>query len=259
MKVLISGYERVILLSQYIGECQPEAQINGFAGSNLIALLCSKYLAIFSCNSIIRQMYKVFFKDRTVFFTSDLSSALKKYNGLFFNYGSLDALSSVVKAFLYLEVVKELYLIHPDTDKMWKDFTKLFKFVKASGGLVKNKSGEVLIIKRSGLWDLPKGKLDKNEAFEKAALREVTEECGIQELEIENELTTTFHTYMLDGVSVLKETRWYSMIYKGNDKPKPQLAENITNALWVQPDEISYISGNTYASILDVFRKADLY
>ena len=45
-----------------------------------------------------------------------------------------------------------------------------------------NESGEFLIIKRNGVWDLPKGKLEKGEDFETAALREVEEETGLEEM-----------------------------------------------------------------------------
>ncbi len=46
MKFLISGNDNVFLLSQYIGDFKPEAQVNGLSGCKIIALICSKYLAI---------------------------------------------------------------------------------------------------------------------------------------------------------------------------------------------------------------------
>lgn len=41
--VRISGNDKVIRLSQYMGDFHLEAHVNGFAGSNFIALLCNKY------------------------------------------------------------------------------------------------------------------------------------------------------------------------------------------------------------------------
>ena len=44
---------------------------------------------------------------------------------------------------------------------------------------------EVLLIQRSGLWDIPKGKVEKNETATEAAIREAEEEIGILSNEIE--------------------------------------------------------------------------
>ena len=35
--------------------------------------------------------------------------------------------------------------------------------IKAAGGVVENKDGKILMMKRLGFWDLPKGKADPNE------------------------------------------------------------------------------------------------
>ena len=51
--------------------------------------------------------------------------------------------------------------------------------VLAAGGLV-TRDGDILVVHRPKYddWSLPKGKLDKGEDFEQAALREVWEETG---------------------------------------------------------------------------------
>jgi len=60
------------------------------------------------------------------------------------------------------------------------------KEVKAAGGVVlrdRNGGGvEVLVVHRPRYddWSLPKGKLDRGESFEEAALREVLEETGLR-------------------------------------------------------------------------------
>jgi 8-oxo-dGTP diphosphatase len=53
--------------------------------------------------------------------------------------------------------------------------------VLAAGGLVL-RDGEVAVVHRPRYddWSLPKGKLDKGEDFEQAALREVWEETGLR-------------------------------------------------------------------------------
>ena len=46
----------------------------------------------------------------------------------------------------------------------------MFKVVEAAGGVVSNKNGEILFIRRMGKWDLPKGKIEKGESLEQACL-----------------------------------------------------------------------------------------
>ena len=47
--------------------------------------------------------------------------------------------------------------------KLLKEVFSEFKYVTAAGGIVENVKGQVLLMKRSGKWDLPKGKTKKNE------------------------------------------------------------------------------------------------
>ena len=203
-------------------------------------------------------MYKVFFKDRTVFFSDDFNTVIAENEGLFFKYGSKRVLKAVMKGFYYLDEIDKLYLIGKDMDKMWKDFQSAFTLVRAGGGLIRNEKGEVLFIKRNGLWDLPKGKLDADEKILETAIREVKEECGLQNIEAGEKLAVTYHTYPLKEKFILKETSWFNMFASSDQKLVPQEIENITSAMWVKPSEISYLSGNTYASIKDVLKKAAL-
>jgi len=50
-------------------------------------------------------------------------------------------------------------------------------------------------MRRRDRWDLPKGKVNLGETFEQTAVREVMEECGLQELEIINPMLSTYHSY----------------------------------------------------------------
>ena len=67
----------------------------------------------------------------------------------------------------------EMNVYGENIEEIWEDFTHMFKVIEAAGGLVKNKNNELLFIRRMGKWDLPKGKIEKGESLEQAALREV--------------------------------------------------------------------------------------
>ena len=91
----------------------------------------------------------------------------------------------------------------------------------------------MLFIFRNGVWDLPKGKVDKHETTHEAAIREVEEECGISHLQMVKKLPSTYHIYQSPykktmGKWILKETYWYEMKYVGHDEGIPQEEENIT-------------------------------
>ncbi|MFW5820627.1 MAG: NUDIX hydrolase [Bacteroidota bacterium] len=203
-------------------------------------------------------MYKVFFNDRTVFFTDDFQECLKRNSGLFYKFGSEEAFRELMDVFYDLETVSEFYLFHQQLDSLWKEFTATFRLIEAAGGVVKNRKDEVLIMKRRGKWDLPKGKVDSDESLEQTALREVKEECGISNLSNGKKITETYHTYKVNNEKVLKRTTWFEMYYEGIDEASPQKEEDITEIKWLRPAEMSFIYDNTYASIIDVFIEAGL-
>jgi 8-oxo-dGTP pyrophosphatase MutT (NUDIX family) len=203
-------------------------------------------------------MYKVFFKDRTVFFRDDFPEAFRTKSGLFYKYESRESLAEIVSAFFHLEKINTLYLFHNNLDFLKTQFNSLFQPVRAAGGLVRNTRKEFLIIRRNGLWDLPKGKFEMGENSEQAALREVSEECGIESLEMKDFILKTFHAYKQDGKAYLKETDWFEMRVENDIKTSPELKENITEVRWLKPDEASSLQKNTYPLILDVLAEAKI-
>ncbi|MHC1708397.1 MAG: NUDIX hydrolase [Bacteroidales bacterium] len=129
---------------------------------------------------------------------------------------------------------------------------KTFKVVKAAGGLVFNEKGELLVIKRHGLWDLPKGKLHPDENLAEAGIREVSEETGLSGLQIIDKAGETLHLYFNKNRFHIKDTCWYRMTYKGNETPVPQLEEDITEVRWCNKTEIPEILENTYSSLKEI-------
>jgi 8-oxo-dGTP pyrophosphatase MutT (NUDIX family) len=141
------------------------------------------------------------------------------------------------------------------TDKPSALFTKLrkrFKVIKAAGGVVFNEHGELLLIKRLGLWDLPKGKLEEGEDQRLAALREVHEECGLNFLGILKKMANTYHVYFLKGRWILKKTAWYKMIAWGDISVQPQLEEHITEVRWVEQAFLKSPEFETYDSLKEL-------
>ncbi len=114
------------------------------------------------------------------------------------------------------------------------------RWVRAAGCVVHDDAGNMLLIRRNGRWDLPKGKVESGETLLQAALREAEEETGITPLPTTHYPlpTKTYHTFNLYGGWHLKQTSWFDAHVAG-EKPvgKPQDEEGITEVVWVTPDE----------------------
>jgi 8-oxo-dGTP pyrophosphatase MutT (NUDIX family) len=160
--------------------------------------------------------------------------------------------------FLLLKSTDNHFPIYLVSTSLENTFSKLFEgfdFIEAAGGIVKRKES-YLFIKRNGFWDIPKGKLEKNESTKKAAIREVEEECGIKKPKIKDFIGLTYHTYLYKGKPTIKKTYWYSMEYSGSKTVSAQTEEGITKVKWFKKNELLKVRINTFSSILEVM---DLY
>jgi 8-oxo-dGTP pyrophosphatase MutT (NUDIX family) len=137
-------------------------------------------------------------------------------------------------------------------DTLQSNFFHLFTNIDAAGGLVKNERGERLFIFRLGKWDLPKGKLSGKETPEQAAIREVKEETGLQELQIKGPLPSTYHIYTRKGKQILKQTYWFEMEATSTQSLIPQTAEDITEVRWFRNEQLDMILENTYNSLKEI-------
>lgn len=145
-----------------------------------------------------------------------------------------------------------LFYNNQSAEKLLDDFISIFPILEAAGGVVMNNKKERLFIFRFGKWDLPKGKIEKGEGIEKAAIREVQEETGISHPAIVNGLPSTFHMYMYKGKWVLKQSHWFAMQYNGNELLVPQQEEGITKAEWMESNKMDEVFANTYLSLHDL-------
>lgn len=202
-------------------------------------------------------MYKVFFNERIVLLTDDFIRNFQVRYGLFYKYRSEADLKELLSFYWNLKQIDTLFIFHHDIDELRERFKSCFKQVYAGGGLVRNLNGDYLVIKRLGKWDLPKGKVNKNETIEHAAVREVSEETGLTGIKIVSPLLSTYHSYYIDE-QILKRTSWYEMVYEGDETPVPETEEDITEIRWVKKEELSELTSNTFPAIIDVLKYANL-
>ena len=200
-------------------------------------------------------MYKVFINETPLIFTNtegvlpewknDDNVLTTKYLGKKkFLHNYIDLLEKSNK---YHQVV----LFSDDLKALWSDFSSIFKVIEAAGGIVFNEKKEVLVIFRRDFWDLPKGKIDKGESPEEAAVREVQEETGLKNVTLGKHILDTYHTYELKGKRILKKTYWYEM--KTTDTQLiPQQEEDIEQAEWVVLSDFLNSKPVIYGSILIV-------
>ncbi|MBA3828400.1 MAG: NUDIX domain-containing protein [Taibaiella sp.] len=130
--------------------------------------------------------------------------------------------------------------------------------IDAGGGVVLDEDGRVLMIYRRGKWDLPKGKRDEGEEIDYCALREVSEETGLQQLTLGDKICDTYHVYSQNKQSLLKRTAWYQMYGKRKEKLVPQKEENILEARWIAQPDLGPIVFKSYEAIREVLSAAGL-
>ena len=111
----------------------------------------------------------------------------------------------------------------------------------AAGGLVLC-GGHVLLIKKHGLWDIPKGKVKKKEPPERCARREIAEETGLRRkrLAIRRRLCRTSYISYYSGKPFNKTVDWFLLDYDGKltDPLDPDLSENIDHCAWILIEDL---------------------
>lgn len=198
---------------------------------------------------------KIYFGDKPLFLCDEVDETIQPYvhhdDAIFID--ELD--SHTVKSMIHemeLEKVHAGVFFHPNLEELKKAFYKKFTIIIAAGGLVLNEKKELLLIFRKGYWDLPKGKLDKNEKLEDCALREVEEETGLKNVKLRAPLTITYHTYHEGTRFILKESHWFTMETSGPQQLNPQVEEGITEIKWLAVKDLQKYLDGAYPAIRDV-------
>jgi len=197
----------------------------------------------------MKQKYKVFINDQEIVFLEKSAEIGTSISLLPENISPMEIYRQL--SGISLPVTGTYAIITSAPVETFMRFISNFKVIEAAGGLVSksNEPDEFLMIFRKGKWDLPKGKIDKNEATEHAAIREIEEECGITGLKINDKLESTYHLYENKNQIIIKKSYWFKMNTSDISTPMPQVEEGITEARWVNKNELEEILPLSYASI----------
>ncbi len=129
------------------------------------------------------------------------------------------------------------------------------KWEFSAGGVVYRRNDEskleILLIRVKNRWSFPKGNIEKGEPKDKAALREVKEETGV-DAEIIEYLGEVDYWYSMGLTRIHKFVYYYLMKYTGGDIV-PQ-KEEIDEAKFIPFEEVENLL--TYPTDKEIFERA---
>ncbi|MBK8845321.1 MAG: NUDIX domain-containing protein [Bacteroidetes bacterium] len=196
----------------------------------------------------------MYINDKRLVFTDYKNRGVVNPGLLSREYMGHDTLQQCIKLLHHKNNFSHVELYSNNIDELWEDACTYFELIEAAGGVVIDQQ-KMLAIFRHKKWDLPKGKIERNESTQTGAIREVIEECGLQHCHVMYLLDQTYHSYMLKGAPILKRTSWFMMQGSLTDTLTPQLDEDISLIRWFGENELDELYANTYSSISDLIKK----
>ena len=206
-------------------------------------------------------LQKVYYNDKPIVLTTDQEAYVKEHSTAA-SYSKLTGASkdNFTYAVQQLEKaeVKGVIIAGASQEQLLSQLHNMYRIIDAGGGVTYSEKGELLMIFRRGKWDLPKGKLDEGETIEECAVREVTEETGLENIALHEKVGSTYHIYEQNKEHLLKRTAWYKMTGSSAQQLKPQKSENILEARWVKEHELAPLAAKSYEAIREILQSAGL-
>lgn len=199
--------------------------------------------------------HKIYFEKRCIVICPMTDKELQDPNSIWFTAGEGLGIHSLTEMFRSCPSLQKVCIPSADVEGTYRKLKGEFLEVNAAGGLVSNRRGDYLMIRRYDCWDLPKGHQEPGEDIMTCAEREVSEETGLGQLQTRSLICVTDHIYYRNDRWHLKHTWWYDMLYTAPVELIPQTEEDITKAVWVPRSAVPAYLTNTFPSIAEVFRK----
>ncbi len=191
---------------------------------------------------------QIYFTDKELIFTSE-----RIPSSVFHWEEPVKGAITRAKILNFFETSNSVVVFTENPEASFARFCREFRVVEAAGGVVQSEAGEVLLIRRNGRWDLPKGHREAGELLEACALRETEEETGVRATQILRKLCETWHAYDRYGPWELKLTHWYLLQGAQPTLLRPQMEEGIEQVRWCMFDEARALISESYPTIREVF------
>ena len=196
-------------------------------------------------------MYKIFYEQRALIFPSiDEKALVLDANAQQLETYEVEKIHNFFRQWLMAPLQEDVVIDGIDAELLSAALCRTFVMAPAAGGVVMD-DGRIAAIERHGIPDLPKGHVEEGEDTATAALREVEEETGLKGLSILRPLPSSWHCYLYENEWRLKRTSWFLMTASDMDHVEPQRDEDITEVVFLGPEDLDWFLKSTYRSIAD--------
>ena len=196
-------------------------------------------------------MYKIFYEQRALIFPNiDEKTLVLDATAQELETYEAQKIHNFFRQWLVTPLDEDVVIDHLTPVVLSAALCQTFVMAPAAGGVVLH-DGQFAAIERHGIPDLPKGHLEEGEKAVDAAVREVQEETGLQQLSVVRQLPSSWHCYLYEDEWRLKQTSWFLMETPDASSLQPQQDEDITEVVFLGPSDLDWFLKNTYRSLAD--------